>query len=66
MVLPPSQGIVPEWTAPGEADPLWQTMARPFEGTLSELGPLELVRVGTKEKSGIWNALPPSEEGGSD
>ena len=57
VVLPPSQRAVPGWKAPEEGDPLWQTMAGPFEGPLSDLGPLEIVRGGTKEESRIWNAL---------
>ncbi|MGC8529303.1 MAG: hypothetical protein ACP5OP_03785 [Leptospirillia bacterium] len=50
VVLPPSQRTVPAWNAPKEGDPLWQTMAGPFEGPLSDLGSLEIVRVGTKEE----------------
>ncbi len=57
VVLPPSKGPVPGWTPPEETDPLWQTMAGPFEGSLSDLGPLEFVRVVTKDESRIWNAL---------
>ncbi|EQD24226.1 MAG: hypothetical protein D084_Lepto4C00527G0002 [Leptospirillum sp. Group IV 'UBA BS'] len=57
VVLPPSRGPVPGWRPPEETDPLWQTMAEPFDGALSELGPLEIVRVATKEESRLWNAL---------
>ena len=57
VVLPPLQGAVPGWTPPAETDPLWQTMAGPFDGALADLGPLEFVRVGTKDESRIWNAL---------
>jgi hypothetical protein len=57
VVLPPSRGPVPGWRPPEETDPLWQTMAEPFDGALLELGPLELVQVGTREESRLWNAL---------
>jgi len=32
-------------------------MAEPFDGALSELGPLEILQVVTKEESRLWNAL---------
>lgn len=57
ITLPPSQGTIPGWTAPGDDDPVWQKMAGPFEGRLADLGPLEIVRVEKKDDSRLWNAL---------
>ncbi|MHB8370563.1 MAG: Druantia anti-phage system protein DruA [Leptospirales bacterium] len=57
VALPPSCGPVPGWRPPEETDPLWKTMAEPFDGALSELGPIEIVRVAAKEESRLWNAL---------
>ncbi len=57
IVLPASRGPVPGWKPPETGDPLWETVAGSFEGSLSGLGLLEIVPVTTKETSRVWNAL---------
>ncbi|OOH83969.1 Druantia anti-phage system protein DruA [Leptospirillum ferriphilum] len=51
------QGPVPGWSPPEEGDLLWDGVAGPFAGILSEIAPLEIVRVETKADSRLWNAL---------
>ena len=57
IVLPASRGPVPGWKPPEIGNPLWETVAGSFEGSLSGLGLLEIVPVTTKETSRVWNAL---------